>query len=505
MVLATIPSSTVPTTTTNYNNYIQATNHHHRLLRLLNQCTSMSQLKQIHAQTLRTTSTTNPHTLFLHSRILHFSSLHDLHYASLFFQTHIQNANSFAWNTIIRACSRSNNRKQEAILLYLKMLSEGNVTPDKHTFPFVLKACAYLFAISEGKQLHAHIFKLGLASDVYINNSLIHFYGSCGSLEDARDVFDEMPERTVVSWNVMIDTLVQLNQFDNAITCFRNMQQCFKPDSFTIQSILRACAGLGALSLGLWAHTYILKRCNIEVANDVLVNNCLLDMYFKCGSLKDAKMVFKKMTKHDVTSWNTMILGFAMHGDAKSALHYFKQMVEEERILPNSITFNGVLSACRHSGMVNEGQTYFTIMTTKYGIEPVLEHYGCLVDLLARSGLIVEALDVVSKMVIKPDVVIWRSILDACWKKNVGIEVSEEMGRKIMECEEGSKFSGVYVLLSRVYAVACKWDEVDYVWKMMADKGVIKEPGCSTIEIDGVSHEFFSGDTSLLDSICFSG
>ncbi|KAI3516374.1 hypothetical protein L1887_15289 [Cichorium endivia] len=503
MVLATTPSPTVnattTTTTVNYNNYIQTTNHHRRLLHLLNQCTSMSQLKQIHAQTLRTTCTTNPHTLFLHSRILHFSSLHDLHYASLFFQTHIENANSFAWNTIIRACSRSSNRKQEAILLYLKMLSEGNVTPDKHTFPFVLKSCAYLFAMSEGKQLHGHILKLGLASDVYINNSLIHFYGSCGSLDDAQDVFDKMPERTVVSWNAMIDTLVQLNEFDNALTCFRNMQESFKPDNFSIQSILRACAGLGALSLGIWAHAYILKRCNLEVANDVLVNNCLLEMYSKCGSLETAKMVFKRMTKRDVTSWNTMILGFAMHGEVESALDYFKQMVEEG-INPNSITFSGVLSACRHSGMVNEGQTYFNIMTTKYGIEPVLEHYGCVVDLLARAGLIGEALDVVSNMAIKPDVVIWRSILDACSKRSVGIEFSEEMARKIMECEEGGGFSGVYVLLSRVYAVACKWDEVGSVWKLMADKGVAKEPGCSTIEIDGVAHEFFAGDTSLFPS-----
>ncbi|KAL4567532.1 hypothetical protein LXL04_023119 [Taraxacum kok-saghyz] len=502
MVLATIPSPTVPTTTTttaapasvSYNEYIKTTNHHRRLLHLLNQCTSMSHLKQIHAQTLRTTSTTNPHTLFLHSRILHFSSLHDLHYASLFFQTHIQNANSFAWNTIIKACSKSTNNKQDAIFLYLKMISESNVnvTPDKHTFPFVLKACAYLFAVSEGTQLHAHIIKLGLSSDVYINNSLIHFYGSCGRLKDAQDVFDEMPERTVVSWNVMIDTLVRLNEFDNAITCFRNMQTRFKPDSFTIQSILHACSGLGALSLGIWAHAYIIKRCDLEVANDVLVNNCLLDMYSKCGSLQTAKTLFEKMTKHDVTSWNTMILGCANHGDVESALNYFKQMVEEQKTPPNSITFSGVLSACRHSGMVNEGLTYFTIMTTKYGIEPVLEHYGCLIDLLARSELIDEALDVVSNMKIKPDVVIWRSILDACSKTNVGVEVSEEMARKVMESEEGGELSGVYVLLSRVYAVSRKWGEVASVWKMMADKGVAKEPGCSTIEIDGVSHEFFA-------------
>ncbi|KAD2804764.1 hypothetical protein R6Q59_029822 [Mikania micrantha] len=486
MVLATTLSPTVPT----MNNNIETTNHHHRLLHLLNKCTSMSQLKQIHAHTLRTTSTAHPHTLFLHSRILHFASLHDLRYAFLFFHTHIQNPNSFAWNTMIRACARSTHLKQEAILLYRKMLCEGDVTPDKHSFPFVLKACAYLFALSEGKQLHAHIFKLGLASDVYINNSLIHLYGSCGSLKDAQEVFDEMPERSVVSWNVMIDTLVHLNEFDDALMCFREMQESFKADSFAIQSILRACAGLGALSLGMWVHAYVLRRCSPEVADDVLVNNYLLDMYCKCGSLETAKSIFERMVKRDVTSWNTMIHGFAMHGQVVPALEYLRRMVDGE-LTPNSITFSGVLSACRHGGMVSEGQNYFTLMTTRYGIEPVLEHYGCLVDLLARAGLISEALDVVSNMPIKPDVVIWRSILDACSKRSIGIEVSEEMAKKTMESEEGS---GGYMLLSRVYAAARKWDEVGAVRKLMEDKGVAKEPGCSTIEIDGVAHEFFAGN-----------
>ncbi|MFS7958696.1 putative tetratricopeptide-like helical domain superfamily [Helianthus anomalus] len=474
--------------------------HHHRLLELLNnQCSSMSQLKQIHAHTLRTTSTSHPHTLFLHSRILHFSSLHHLPYALLFFHTHIHHPNSFAWNTIIRACARSTSThwKHQAILLYLRMLSQGDVAPDKHSFPFVLKACAYLFAMSQGKQLHAHILKLGLASDVYINNSLIHFYGSCGSLQDARDVFDEMPERSLVSWNVMIDTLVQLNQSDDALMCFRQMQECFQPDSFAIQSVLRACAGLGALSLGMWAHAYVLRRCDPQVADDVLVNNYLLEMYCKCGSLENAKIVFERMEKRDVTSWNTMILGFAMHGQALAALEYLRRMVDERSLMPNSITFSGVLSACRHNGMVNKGQEYFTLMTTQYGIEPVLEHYGCLVDLLARAGHIAEALDVISNMPIKPDAVIWRSILDACSKRSMRIEISEEMAKKIMESEEGSKLSGVYMLLSRVYAVARKWDEVGAVRKLMDDKGVAKEPGCSTIEIDGVAHEFFAGDMSF--------
>lgn len=374
------------------------------------------------------------------------------------------------------------------------MLNEATTEPDKHTFPFVLKACAYLFAASEGKQIHAHVYKLGFHSDVYINNSLIHLYASCGSLDHARDVFEKMPERTVVSWNTMVDGLVQLGEFDDALELFREMQLLFEPDGFAIQSVLRACAALGASSLGMWAHAYVLTNCDSDLSSDVLVNNSLLEMYCKCGSPEIAIQVFERMQKRNVTSWNSMILGFAMHGQAETALDYLAQMVQEG-LTPNSITFSGVLSACNHRGLVDEGRKYFDIMIHEYKIQPVLEHYGCMVDLLARSGLINEALDLVSNMPMKPDVVIWRSLLDACCKKNVGVELSEEVAKHIIELE-GDFGSAAYVLLSRVYAVANRWKEVGLVRKLMTDKGVTKEPGCSSVEIDGVAHEFFAGDTA---------
>ncbi|KAK2990782.1 hypothetical protein RJ640_012683 [Escallonia rubra] len=455
----------------------------------------MSQLKEIHAQTLRSTSTQHPHTLFLHTRILHFSSSHDLDYAFRLF-TQIEYPNSFVWNTLIQACARSNDRKEQAILLYKRMLNEGTVLPDKHTFPFVLKACAYLFALSEGEQAHAHVFKHGFASDVYVNNSLIHLYASCGCLDSARDVFEKMSDRTVVSWNVMIDALVQLGEFDDALGMFREMQALFESDGYSMQSVIRACAGLGALSLGMWAHAYILTRCDPNVASDVLVNNSLVDMYCKCGSYGMAQRVFETMEKRDVTSWNSMILGFAMHGKVEAAVEYFTRMVNKGGLSPNSITFSGILSACNHRGLVGEGRKYFDIMVNEYKIQPVLEHYGCIVDLLARAGFIEEALDIVSKMPIKPDAVIWRSLLDACCKKNAGVELSEEVAKQIIESEERTVSSGMYVLLSRVYAAANRWNEVGLLRKMMTDKGVRKEPGCSSIEIDGVDHEFFAGDTS---------
>lgn len=465
------------------------------LVSSLSKCKDMSQLKQIHALTLRSTLPHHYHTLYLYSRILHFAAFTDLDYAFRVF-SQIETPNSFMWNTLIRACSQNVDTKRQAIELFCAMLERGDATPDKHTFPFVLKACAYLFALFEGKEAHAQAIKLGFGSDVYVCNSLIHFYGSCGCLEFAEKVFDNIPERSLVSWNVMIDVFVQLGEFESALKLFSDMQNWFEPDGYTLQSIIGACAWLCALSLGMWVHAYILNKCgNFDFGFDILISNSLIEMYGKCGSLELAQQVFERMPRRDVTSWNWMILGFAMHGKVDSALKCFYQLVEDGKFLPNSITFVGVLSACNHRGLVREGREFFDLMIREYKIEPMLEHYGCLVDLLARAGHIEEALDLVSSMPMKPDVVIWRSLLDACCKKNASVELSEEVAKQILE-SEGSSCSGVYVLLSRVYASASRWNDVGLVRKLMTDKGITKEPGCSSVEIDGVAHEFFSGDTS---------
>ncbi|KAI6686480.1 hypothetical protein NL676_032393 [Syzygium grande] len=441
--------------------------HHGRLLQLVNDCSDIAHLKQIHAQALRTAATTHDlRAHFLHSRILHVSSSLSIDYARRVFR-HVESPNAFMWNALIRACAQSGDRKEEAISLLRGMLEDGSVSPDQYTFPFALKACAYLFALSEGKQVHAQAWKHGLGPDVYVNNSLVHFYASCGVLEDAKKVFGKMPERSAVSWNAVIDALVRFGEFNAAMESFHEMQMLFEPDGYTMQSVLSACAGLGSLSLGMWAHAYSLRKCDEHVVDDVLVQSSLVDMYCR--------------------------ICYAWTG--QKALDYFVLMVMEERLMPNSVTFVGVLSACNHKGMVDEGRSYFDKMINEYSIEPQLEHYGCLVDLLARAGLIDEALDLISGMPFKPDAVIWRSILDACWKKNAGIELSEEVAMQIL-ASGGDSCSGVYVLLSRVYASASRWDDVALIRKLMTDRGVTKEPGCSLVEIDGTFHEFFAGDTT---------
>ncbi|RYR64970.1 hypothetical protein Ahy_A03g010988 isoform A [Arachis hypogaea] len=428
-------------------------NSHTRLFHLLNHSiVDISHLKQIHAQLLRTIHTNHhPQSLLLHSRILHHSSLLDLGYATRIFH-HFQNPNSFMWNTLIRAYARTADQKHKSMELYKAMLmmereqQSAAVIPDNYTYPFVLKACAYLFSLSEGKQVHAHVLKLGL----------IHFYATCGFLDLAHKVFEKMSERSEVSWNIMIDSYASAGEYDTALRMFCEMQRIHDPDGYTMQSVISSCAGLGALSL-----------------------------------------VFESMPYRDVNSWNSMILGLAMHGMAEEALDYYARMVKVKGLMPNSITFVGVLSACNHRGMVNEGIMSFDIMTREYKIEPRLEHYGCLVDLFARAGRIEEAMNLVSEMPMKPDVVIWRSLLDACCKQHASLELSEELAKKVFESEGSTTYSsGAYVLLSRIYASASMWNDVGLLRKLMTDKGVNKEPGCSLVEIDGVTHEFFAGDTS---------
>ncbi|CAI9092752.1 OLC1v1028080C1 [Oldenlandia corymbosa var. corymbosa] len=431
------------------------------LLHQSHQCTDLSHLKQIHAQ---------------------------------FFRTGPDEYGSFVWNTLIRAYSYSPDHKQKSLFVFYQMLDQVNVVPDNYTFPFVLKACAYLFALLEGKQVHAQAVKRGFGSDMYINNSLIHFYSSCGCLKYARKVFEKMPERSVVSWNAMINALAEFGEYEDALRMFTEMQMLFEPDGYTVQSLIAACAGLGALSLGIWAHLYVLKKCKYDPNIEVLVNNSLVEMYFKCGALNFAVQVFEGMEIRDVNSWNSIILGFAMHGKVEAALEYFGRMVDDG-LVPNSITFLGILSACSHRGFVDEGREYFKKMKNEYNIEPVLEHYGCLVDLLARAGLIDEALNIVTSMPMKPDLIIWRCLLDACCKQNAGLELTEEICRQMIEAK-GSDSSGEYVLLSRVYASADRWNEVGMIRKLMTEKGVNKEPGCSLVEVGGFAHEFFAGDTS---------
>ncbi|KAJ3670156.1 hypothetical protein LUZ60_010480 [Juncus effusus] len=406
-----------------------------------------------------------------------------------------------SYNSLIRSYARSPipSLKLHTLRLYQSLLLDPSAPPpNKFTFPFLLKSCAFFSLLLQGSQIHSHIVKLGLSSDTYVANSLVHFYSSCAKLKFARKLFDRIEDKSRVSWNVVIDAYVTNGEYETALTLFREMQIVgFQPDIFTYQSVIGACAGIGSLSLGMWAHAFMSRTDEkTQILSDVLVSNSLVDLYSKCGSIELARQVFDKMPKRDLASWNIMILGLAMHGFVKQSLEFFERMINLEKMKPNAITFVGVLSACNHRGLVNEGRKYFDLMINKYKINPRIEHYGCIVDILARVGFIEESLQIVSRMPFKPDAVIWRSLLDACCKQNVGLELSELLAKQALEVKDDAT-SGVYVMLSRVYASANRWNDVALVRKLMSEEGVKKEPGCSSIEMDdGIIHQFVAGDTS---------
>eukprot|EP01018_Ginkgo_biloba_P009883 Gb_00930 [translate_table: standard] len=422
-----------------------------------------------------------------------------------------------SWSAMISGYAQSGHGV-EALKLFHQM-QRTDIKPNEFTFAGVLQACANLAALEHGKEVHREIVRYGFQSDVFVGSALVYMYGKCGSVENARQVFDKMPERNTVSWNAIIvgyaqnghvDEALNLFQkipeqnvvlwnsviagnaqnghFDNALNLFREMQlKVVKPNPDTYAGVLPACANLAVLEHGKEIHEDIIRN---GFQSDVFVASALVDMYSKCGSIEDARIVFDLMPRRDMVSWTAMIVAYAMHGCCKEALQLFAQM-QESRTNPSHVTFIGVLSACCHSGLVDDGWHYYNSMLQDYHITPVMEHYCCMVDLLGRAGRLDEAEDFINKMPIKPDGAVWGSLLGAC-----RIHSNIKLGERVAEClfELDPKRAAPYVLLSNIYAAAERWDDIAKVRNLMKERGVKKAPGCSWIEVNKQVHTFLVGD-----------
>ncbi|PPD87432.1 hypothetical protein ES288_D05G095500v1 [Gossypium darwinii] len=593
--------------------------HDHPVFLHIKQCTNSSQLGQIHAHMLRTGLFFDPYSaskLFAASALLPFSSLD---YARKVFDQ-IPKPNLHSWNTLIRVYASSPEPLQ-GILIFLRMVHESPYYPNKFTFPFVIKAAAEIFSLCVGQALHGLAIKASLGADVFISNSLIHLYLSCGDLDSAYRVFTMIGEKDVVSWNSMITGLAQRGCAEKAFQLFQEMEEeGVKPNDVTMVGVLSACAKKLDLELGRWVCSYI-ERKGIRV--DLTLSNGMLDMYTKCGSLEDAKRLFDMMEEKDIVTWTTMldgyaklgeyetakqvldtmprqdiaawnalisgyeqngkskealslyhelqqsqiakpdgitlvsalsacsqlgamgigecihayvkeqgiklnchlttslidmyskcgdikkaldvfysvgrrdvfvwsamIAGLAMHGQGRDAIDLFSKM-QETMIKPNSVTFTNVLCACSHAGLVKEGKTFFNQMEPVYGIRPGIQHYSCMVDMLGRAGLLEEAVEFIEKMPILPSDSVWGALLGAC-QIHGNVELAELACRHLLELDPEN--NGAYVLLSNVYAKTGKWDGVSRLRKHMRVTGLKKEQGCSRIEVNGVIHEFLAGD-----------
>ncbi|XP_042479069.1 pentatricopeptide repeat-containing protein At2g36730 [Macadamia integrifolia] len=461
---------------------------------LLNSCCSMQDLTQIHAYLCTTGLVSDG---YLISEILRFCSLSplgSLDYAQSLLLHSPDPIPTSCWNNVIRG-NAGRDCPREAIAVFLEMRKRGG-RPNNLTFPFLLKACARLSALSAGRQIQVEIVKNGLDSDVYVQNSLIHFYGSCREISDARYVFDMMRLRTVVSWNAIISAYVERSQFDDSIGLFAEMRLYgIVPDEASMVVLLSVCAELGNLSLGNWAHcqaieTGLVLNCRLGTA--------LVDMYAKCGNVSSAGFIFERMLDRNVWTWSAMISGLAQHGLAKEALDLFLEM-KNHSIRPNYVTFLGVLCACSHAGLVDDGWRFFHDMKHVHGIEPKMTHYGAMVDILGRAGLLTEAYRFILHIPVEPDPVVWRTLLSACSSHdpNGSTGILEKVRNKLIELEP--RRSGNFVMVANLYAEVGLWKEASNVRKMMRIGGMKKMAGESSIQIGGCIHRFLSGDDSLVD------
>lgn len=392
------------------------------------------------------------------------------------------------WNSMINGYVEDENPK-EALEILDQMLDQG-IEPSNVTVMGALQACADLGDLEGGKSIHVLSKKLRLDSNVSVANSLISMYSKCKQITLASDIFNNLEDKkTVVSWNAMILGFAQNSRVNEALSLFCEMHsQKMRPDTFTMVSVIPALAELSVTRHAKWIHGLAIRSC---MDRNVYVMTALVDMYAKCGAVKMARKLFDMMDDRHVITWNTMIDGYGTHGLGTAAVELFKEMLKG-RVRPNGITFLCVLSACSHSGLVEEGLHFFDIMKKDYSIEPSMDHYGTMVDLLGRAGRLNQAWDFIQKMPIEPGITVYGAMLGAC-KIHKNVKLGEKAAERLFELnpEEG----GYHVLLANIYATASMWDKVAKVRKVMEKEGLQKTPGCSLVELRNKVHSFYSGST----------
>ncbi|XP_075517793.1 pentatricopeptide repeat-containing protein At2g02980, chloroplastic-like [Primulina tabacum] len=458
-----------------------------RVASLIRKCSNMRVVRQIHAQALIHFHLSSNSLSFALSKVLCFAAYRNIDYARRLL-SQIPYPSIFAYNTVMRGFL-AQNPCQEPVFLFRKLVRDKFPKPNTFTLAFVLKCCSILVAFKEGRQVHKHAIASGLGGNLFVQTSLLNFYTKCEKMDLGRKVFDEITERNVVAWSTMIGGYSRVGMVNESLELFREMQRTgVMPDEMTVVSVISACAVSGALDLGRWLHAFIDKKA---INNDLRVRTALVNMYAKCGCIEKASEVFETIPFKDAKAWSTMIIGFALNGLSEEALTIFARMAEA-RVEPNNVTLIGVLSACAHGGLISEGKKFWSGMLES-GIDPSMEHYGSMVDLLCRTNQIAEVYEFIESMPIAPNPAIWRTVL-VCCKNNKMMDYVEIAAERLLELEPLNAEN--YILLSRLYASCSDWAKMSGVRRQMKDRGIKAVPGCSSIEIEGHVHEFVMGKWS---------
>ncbi|KAG2301975.1 hypothetical protein Bca52824_030626 [Brassica carinata] len=391
-----------------------------------------------------------------------------------------------SWNSMFKACAVF-GEASDAFGLYWLMLRE-EFKPDLSTFINLAASCQSPETLAQGRVIHSQAIHIGADQDVEVINTFVSMYSRSGDICSGRLLFDVTSYRTCVSWTVMISGYTEKGHMDEALSLFHAMNKTgVSPDLVTLLSLISGCGKLGSLEIGRWldarAETYGFKRDNI------MVRNALIDMYSKCGSITEARDIFDNMSEKTVVTWTTMIAGYALNGVFLKALELFNKMIDSDH-KPNHITFLAVLQACAHSGSLEKGWEYFLTMKEVYNINPGLDHYSCMVDLLGRKGKLEEALELIRNMSYKPDAGIWGALLSAC-KIHRNVKVAEQASECLFNLEPET--AAPYVEMANIYAAAGMWDGFARIRSMMKLRNVKKYPGESVIQVDGKSHTFTVG------------
>ncbi|CAM8938650.1 unnamed protein product [Rhodiola kirilowii] len=490
----------------------------------LKHCKTLTHLKQVHAFLIKTILAETPSAIgpLLSAAAI---STHPAFftYAQSIFRS-VAQRNTFMYNTMIRGYLHSQkDQPLNSISCYLDMLGSGFVA-NNFTFPPLIKACSGLALparLAVGLLVHAHVVKFGFGYDKFVMSALIEFYSVVGDLETARklfdkspqrdvviwtalmdgygkrgevdvarELFDEMPEKNAASWSAMMAAYSRVSDFKEVLSLFEQMLETgTRPHESILVSLVTACARLGALTQGMWVHSYA-KRYGYE--SNTILGTAFVDMYSRCGCVDSALSVFKHIGEKDSGAWNAIISGVAMSGNAERSLQLFDEMVLYGT-QPTAATFVALLASCTHAKLVNRGLAIFNQMSKIHGVEPQLEHYACVVDLLARAGMLVESEHFIKKNLgglQGGDANVWGALLSAC-RTYGNVEIANKVSKKLVEM--GVRDYGAHVMSYNIYQEAGWETEAKRVRGIVSDGVMKKKPGCSLIEVDGVVHEFVAG------------